>query len=534
MKNFSRILARIAYVLLFLFPFVLGTFYAIKYITGGWEDIYAYHGLQHYLLPELNNYGIAIIIILLLGLVIFWASKKLSRGAFKIILITLFTVVTREVLLVGFNGEIEPFSDGLYAWQRVHGDMSTLLYVSFFPGWANYTLFLQMIVNMLGDNYMLVLHSNVLFNAITAVMIYLICNEIGLKESTRTVATFLYVFNPAAIIYVTFDTPEHMAIAFNAVACFFIVKSFKSDIYRNKIVFSVLAGLLLGLGSAVKTFGVIFVLAYIIALLLYIIGNKFNSVGEAIKNICVGIFCVLLMFFMNSAVESGITTLTENQYEIELNTADSTPHYFLVGLNYQGEGQQFIGETGKVYINLRQQGVGLDEGKAVAYEILKQSWEGHENFYDEMSWLNRKMIWAWQDDMRPLTFFTDYTGIDVNSNIEDALYSFLKNIAPAELQLWYLLLMLLSSIGVIYVLVSNRNKNIPNQVMYIDNYMLLMLGTTILGYFCMLIISEAQSRYKCLIIPVIGIFAALGIEGTVSFIKMIIDKRTSHDKLRRI
>ena len=536
MKTLSRGLTRIAYALLFLFPFCLGTIYSIKYLTGGWADVYEYHEPKHYFLPELDRFGTAFVLVILFVAVIVILSNALSKltksKIVTIVLIILMTVFTRMIVLIIFNGEINPFSDGLYAWQRVHGDMTTLLYVSFFPGWVNYTLFLQGIVNFIGDNYMLVLYSNVIFNALTAVMLFLVCEEAGLSKKVCIGATFAYVLNLTSIIYVTFDTPEHMAIAFNMVALYFIIRGFKNENLINKVIYMAVAGIFLGLSSSVKTFGVIFIVAFLIAEILRMMSS---GKEKGILKLFAGcIISCAIMYGLNTAVESGITKISENVYDIELNSADATPHYLLVGLNYTGEGQQHIGEVGKTYIKKRQEGVDLETGKQLVPLILADNWAGHENLKDASEWLNKKLIWAWQDDMCPRTYFLEYTGIDVNSKSEDIVYGFWKNIAPSTMQILYMLLMLLAAVGVIYIFLSKKNENVPNRDMLIDNYPLFMMGMIILGYFCMLLISEAQSRYKCLIIPFIGMFAVIGVEGIVSLIRKRIDKRTKPDKLQRI
>ena len=67
--------------------------------------------------------------------------------------------------------------------------------------------------------------------------------------------------------------------------------------------------------------------------------------------------------------------------------------------------------------------------------------------------------------------------------------------------------MLLASVCAFY---QARQKNV--EIDY--NYEFLAL--IIFGYFCMVFLSEAQSRYKMLVMPYLCIFAAFGLDSLIS------------------
>jgi len=176
----------------------------------------------------------------------------------------------------------------------------------------------------------------------------------------------------------------------------------------------------------------------------------------------------------------------------------STPHFLLVGLNTQGEGQISKGNMSREYYKYYlDNGQDFQGAKQHAYSLLKKDW--HENKQDVPKLFIKKAVWAWQDDVIPATYMENCIA-ETGKLTHPGLYSWLIKTAPEASQAYYFMLMLLSFGGIVNYI---RKKKV--------NYDIEFIELVIFGYFCLLMLSEAQSRYKCLIMPYVCILSAMGI-----------------------
>ncbi len=86
-----------------------------------------------------------------------------------------------------------------------------------------------------------------------------------------------------------------------------------------------------------------------------------------------------------------------------------------------------------------------------------------------------------------------------DTSLEYLVLNYNSNILAGVAEIYYFLIMLTAVIGTI-VQAKNEGINISVEI----------LGLIVFGYFCMIILSEAQSRYKCLIMPYVRIFSSIG------------------------
>ena len=108
----------------------------------------------------------------------------------------------------------------------------------------------------------------------------------------------------------------------------------------------------------------------------------------------------------------------------------------------------------------------------------------------------KKMVWAWQDDAIPVMYLDrELTFLESASEEENIIITTFAGVA----QLYYIALLGFSLIGTEGYI---RRRDI--------NYGMEFVLLTIFGYYCLLFLSEAQSRYKCLITPYLCILAAMG------------------------
>ena len=204
---------------------------------------------------------------------------------------------------------------------------------------------------------------------------------------------------------------------------------------------------------------------------------------------------------LNHTIDFFAPVLEENGYKVD--KKNTVYHFLMIGLNTEGEGQIHIGTLSRSFDNAYSNGNGdAEAARKAAMEALKNDWKEHSG--DIIPNFLKKLIWAWQDDNIPYGYFV-HVAITNQSDFvqkfvpENVWYRFLGTYMNAIELLYYFAFMLLALIGCWHY----RKEEL--------HWTLEFLLLIIFGYFCMILISEAQSRYKCLILPYICPFAAMGI-----------------------
>ena len=128
-----------------------------------------------------------------------------------------------------------------------------------------------------------------------------------------------------------------------------------------------------------------------------------------------------------------------------------------------------------------------------------------------------KTIWAWQDDTIPIQYINQ--SIQSEDSISDGIDDATLGTVSLLLQVSYCTIMLLSLLGVIHSIILG--DKVKKQTIFII--------LIVIGYFSITLISEAQSRYKYIIMPLLCIIASVGLKSVANFAKHYI-----HNSFRRI
>lgn len=180
----------------------------------------------------------------------------------------------------------------------------------------------------------------------------------------------------------------------------------------------------------------------------------------------------------------------------------ATASYLCIGLNTEGGGQIHLGTKSRCYNTLRMSGIDESEASARTFGMLRQDWA--ENTADIPRLFLKKIVWAWQDDMSPAQMLTK------GSIEEDGLpvrgLAVLKGVymmGGVLSQGFYLVTMFLASIGSMRAARVGEGEGRSGP--------LSLLALFVIGFFCLLLLSEAQSRYKSNVLPYVVVFSALGV-----------------------
>lgn len=508
-ESICNILTKLAYIILFFFPFSIATIYGLVNYFIDWTWLLDGHNKEFYSQSDFLYKGMAFwaltAIILIVAKIIklfsfcykaYTDKRRIFSGkVVTIVIIFATTVIIRIILLYIYYGKIQPFSDFKWAWDIANGDMSSLPKHLLFPAWMNYSLIEKIISCVTDANYTAVLVFGIVCNGVTNIFIFLITNVIFQKYELSVLASIFYLLNPSLIVYALISTPEHLAIACFTCSVYFVCKYYDAKNILIRLFFLLIAGIIGGIGSSVKTFFPIIIVAFMITLIL---GELRKRDVKKIGAIIFVFFSVIFLFIMQELVVNGITSMSEKVFDVDLDFADAAPHFLSVGLNRQGEGQLGGGRLAVLYRTDRMDGLSSKEAKAHAIKEIVNDWKGNIN--DVPKLFVTKTIWAWQDNYIPIKFLLLNSDIKCDTSIEKATYKIIATIGATFSQLWYILMMFLGMIGVACIL---RKKNTD-----IKNLKFLFSNLIILGYFFLIILSEAQSRYKCLILPFLCIIDA--------------------------
>lgn len=491
-------------------PLGMAALFAVVYLDGGWEDILPGHGPGFYFLPELRHKLAAALILVFLCLLCAGAARAISRlgkriqdpkAAYLLSGACIFAagLAVRMPLLFLFREDIQPFSDFQCAWCMAHGEMEGYIeYYSLFPSYLNFAVFLKMLVRVFGDRYMCVIYLNAVLASVTASLVYFITREVTGTDRAALPAGLLYALLPSNIVYCASGTPEFLAIAWNTLGMLLLLRAMKAE-RRRRAVLILLGGAAIGLGSSYKSFGIIIIIAFV---MVYAAKNILGEQGHAMKRKrCLAVLlCAVLVFSGYKLANGAVVRNTEHVLQISIDRGAPYPHYFLIGLNTQGEGQIHLGNLSREYYRYYlNNGMDARAAKEHAIEVLEGDWRGHGRAGIILHFM-KKMIWAWQDDNIPLFYFKDFIGLTPDTPPERLVYRFMGSYMGAAGQFYYLGLLLLALFGCAF---PGGKK-----AAWLEKELFRLV---IFGYFCLMALSESQSRYKCLIMPYVCILASMGI-----------------------
>lgn len=516
MKTIMRLLDRLRKALIFLpfFLFVVAAICGSVNLLCGWDLLWAGHDHSFYFLPAFPEYLLSggMIFVLLLGafLLVYKFAEKWFRGSsFFSVAAVLFLAVLLIRLPIAILAGIysAPFSDFEASWELANGCAPiTMCNHQFYPAWVNFSAVEKALVGLFGSWYGVVLIFGAVLDGISAVSIFGIAKHVfNDKFKISLMAAFLYIFNPSSVVYVATATPEHLCIACFTLATFIAISMFQNQVNIVRcLVLSAVVGLLAGIGNAVKPFFPLFAAALFLTIIM-----SLPVLRERIFSIIIATVTIFVLVLLTSAVFTGIR---KHCFSHSLNV-DPTPHFLCVGLNRQGEGQIHLGSISRRWAQMMISGkTEQDAARTVKKEIIND-WEGH--WSSVFQFLVQKMVWAWQDDNMPFRYLEGQIGqaaskprrktvptLDKNFKSEmknpDSTVCCLWRAVQTAALVWYIVFLVCCARGVVQIALSDEGGAAR-----------LFVILLILGFCGMMVLCEAQSRYKCFVLPYACVIGSL-------------------------
>lgn len=495
-RSWDKNLILVFQILFIIFCLICSVF-SISSFTIGFDILFPGHDSAFYdLIFDNKIKSLAIFgVWLVIGFLIYQFVKdrylRSSRPILSsVILLALLTFITRAFIIFTLGNAVSPVSDFANSWLMTKGETFYLSHYRFFPAYINYAVFMRLIARFFNYQYISILWSDVLISSLTTVGIYFLAKEIYDNDFVSITAGLIYAMYPPAILYTAINTPEHLCVLAMVWGLYFFVLALKHSNPALNIIFALSFGILAGISNSMKSFYPIVLVAVIITLFFYLVACKWKQ-----KRIVITILILVAIIGAEILTMKGISTVSGKLFDMEINYSDAFPHFVMVGLNRQGEGQIDLGEISRTYNDLIESGIDSDTAKSAAFGVMKQDWKGHLN--EVPSFVVKKLIWGFQDDCSPSRLLNASIKTDRLKSIGNKIWTPLSDYSKEVSQLFYCLLCVAALLSAI-LKIKSKNPNLKE----------FFLELVVFGYFCLILLSEAQSRYKCLVIPYIIILVA--------------------------
>lgn len=507
MNTHTSILRRLVIGFGILFPFIMSVVVICIASFVGWEKV-GWNGYDnnHFQLPLFNHICIYIVCLVFLYCLIITAAYLYERISVKhkwfissviVFILSFFIRISCLYMLYKGSATIIPFSDFEQVWLLAQGDLSNLPYKSLFATWMNFALVERFFIKTFGVRYLLFLGCNCFISSLSSPLIYgiskLAFDDYSNSERISLIAAIIYALYIPSALFACFSAPDVYIVPLYLFGVLLLLYSRKRMLANSNckaLLLVALSGAFLGLSSALKSFGIIVIIAYLICSAL----DDYSKIK--VKRIGVVLCSIALLICSYSFAKNIVLKITERAYDVELDYSTSLPHYLLVGLNTEGEGQIHIGSQSRSYYqNILNTGISEEDARAATYDLLIDDWKNEENVLNTL--VLPKLVWAWQDDSRPI-YYAYWMNND--SNMEATLKDDIFDSEASLLQAAYLIIMATGAVGSIVILRK-----------YSNNTEIMLTQLIITGFFFITLISEAQSRYKYVIIPLVCIMSSIGI-----------------------
>ena len=499
-----------------LFACCVATFFS-------WECLgWAGHTNEYFFIPPLNHLALAACCVLVMLLAIYCVAKKIAPMAGrsgtvrKVALIYAMALLARLFYLSFADDAVAPFSDFAQTWGLANGDLSSLPYKSLFAAWMNFATMERLFVTIFGSNYHRYLVVNCMVGSCSAPLVYGIARQMLAREEKSERAAIMggliYALYPASALFSTIAAPDVYVVPLYLAGALVLLRLLRRDTYglRDTLGHSLLAGVFFGASASLKSFGIVPIIAFSLIAVFGCLGRLRRFGRWRLLLVVLSIACLMGAY---TGVKRASLHLTEIMFDTKLDYSTATPHYLLVGLNTEGEGQIHIGGESRLYYRkILDEGMTTQQARKQTLELLRNDWLEHRNRV--LPLFVKKMIWAWQNDTVPSMYYRTYVIGAPDSFIDRAVFGGIASLS----QVSYLCI-------VIGAMIALGKLNTGSGC----NARTVLIGLVIIGYFCVVLLSEAQSRYKYLIMPLLCAQAGIGfstiLEASIRHIKNWIGRK---------
>lgn len=413
------------------------------------------------------------------------------------------TLISRLIIVFFFNNRIVQISDFNKALNRAYDlNFTGDIYYQVFSHWILYPRIINIIFKFFGSSQLIALIFNAICVSLSSVLIYLIGCKVFNNYKIGLIGCLIYIFWPSTVFYVIIFTPDHIAglLLLFATNLYLIInnKNFSGKKYMNFFI-PLIVGASLGLSIFFKNFGPVLLIAIVMTLFLEIIANFQKN--EFIKKIGMILLILIGYIVIKSVTFIYIEGMVENK--VGKNIA---PIYLNIGLSSTSKGYYNSAVYDLYFQELKSNNFNFEKtNKNIMSTLLIDI---KSNYKKIPNILYNKTITNFNDDSIKFEWVKKSLIKSETGKVTTVIDKILKPFT----ELYYIAIIL----SMIYMLIiNNRERNLDIFLLY-----LFIFGSAIL-----LVLVEAQGRYRYAIEPFMCILAGAGIYYYKNFIGGIINEK---------
>lgn len=238
----------------------------------------------------------------------------------------------------------EPLSDTGIHWEVARGladnqpmQGDTAIYEAFFPHLMAYSITLSLFMRIVGQNVFAIVISNLIFDLISVVCIYLFLHSWKNKR-TAIIGSIIWLINPINILYCGVGMPmiiTNTCILLTILLSYYVYQSYQRKDKRALYLLSCLLGLTIALGNSFRPIFTIITIAIIIIFLCYLSSHIKDGSRRIIPATLAVVLLLLCSFMGTKLIDVGYQHI--NPYHIPGGTG--VGWNFMLGANYESSGR---------------------------------------------------------------------------------------------------------------------------------------------------------------------------------------------------
>lgn len=416
----------------------------------------------------------------------------------------LFALLLNLTVIFVMGQNPAPLSDPLGAWNSSFQKGEELgRYFRTNASWFMYSRVLRA-MHLISSSIVMPRILNALMHTFTVVVLYYIILICSNNFQMATLISCIYMLWPSHLFYLIVYTPEHLNIFFSILAVLLFLLAYnKLDVstpslkpYLKKFLFFVLSALALSLANAFKSIGIV----YIIALLILVLVGNINAIkprgSKGIMAVIKHKFTIgLIVFFISYFLFTQLLFLFMD-FSLGVPVNRSTSSYFITtGLNKDSGGTYNV-KIGEKYTKYTIEN-NYDYG-TTNKQMWKDFFSNKENLESlDLEFFAKKFMIAWRSIGYLFLTNSHMQPEGENTQILNRDY-WNAGVYPIA-QVFYVFV----AIGLVAGAMYAWKKDERTVIFY--------SCLVIFGFALLLLLSEVQTRYKCVVYPYMAIVSGYGI-----------------------
>lgn len=439
------------------------------------------------------KYSILSLLLISIIIILFRKVKININEKYYFWIILLLSIITRIGVVLLFNSSITQVSDFGVAFTNSENLIFKKEVYRVFTHWIMYPVVLNKVYKIFGYSQLVALFTNAFILILLNIIIYKISFILFKSKKYAFIATLLYIFWPANILYTLILTQEHLCALLLLSSIYLFFKLDKKDFnFKNKFK-QILTIIMMGIFLAFSVFLKNFVPVIIVAIIIYFIMDMMNKkkLSLSSKYIIPRIVFIIILF-VTFTLSKNIIYMKIDNIVGERVTRNIIPCYLNVGFRDEGV---YNSNNYNMYFNKMIE-YDYDE-KKVNSEILSELlnyWKNGQNKYSIFTLLDYKAKIIFGGDIR--ISWVNHSLLQ-KGNIK--IISFFEKYINKVNNLYFLVIVIFMIFGLFKL---NNEKNL-----YVFLCYLIIFGSLLL-----ILLVEAQNRYMYAIQPFICIMSIYGYE----------------------